>query len=243
MMLPLPAQDIRIWQVDLRRQPEWVDAAAERLLKPDELEWAARGTPEVRRRRLVARAALRIALSRCLACSPAAIRFAWDETGKPALAAGSGGPEVHFNVSRSGDCCVIALTKVGPIGVDVEWVVPRAELDEIVSSRFAPVEAAAIARLSGDQRLRAFYNCWTRKEAYLKARGVGVATALDQVAMTVGDERPAILSLGDDDPRAWSLATVEPGPGLAGAVVLRGAHEWAGGAVQPSLLRLGPIVD
>jgi 4'-phosphopantetheinyl transferase len=157
--------------------------------------------------------------------------------GKPALA-DVGGGGLQFSVSRSDDCCLIALTKIGPVGVDVERVVPRTRLDEIVANRFAPAEAAAILRLGGEQRLRAFYNCWTRKEAYLKARGVGLTIALERVEVSIDDERPAILALDDDDPAAWTVAALDPGPYLIGALVLRSGREWAVGAVETSSLPL-----
>jgi 4'-phosphopantetheinyl transferase len=232
------SQEIQVWQVDLRQPTAWVEAATSRLLQPDERERGARATPEVRRRLLVARAALRIALARCLTCSPSSLRFVLDPRGKPALAGVGAESGYSFSLARSGDWCLIATTTIGPIGVDVERVVALPELEGIVMRSFAPEEAAAILSLSGERRLRAFYNCWTRKEAYLKAKGIGLTSALDRVAVTVDDERPAFLSLEDDDPGAWTLATVHAGPGLVGAVALSGARDWSGGTVETRALSL-----
>jgi 4'-phosphopantetheinyl transferase len=229
-------RDIRVWRVDLRQPAAWVDEAKARVLAPEEQELGARATPLVGRRRLVARAALRIAVSHRLRCPPAALRFGRDPNGKPKLADADAGGRLHFNIARSGDCCLIALTTIGPIGVDVEHVVAFPELEQVVM-RFAPEETAAIVRLAGEHRLRAFYNCWTRKEAYLKARGVGLTGALDKFAVTVDDERAGILRL-DDDPRAWTLAAVDPGPTMIGAVAISGAHELSGGAVETAALPL-----
>jgi 4'-phosphopantetheinyl transferase len=232
------AWDVTVWQVDLLQPTGWIQEATVSLLASDERERVSRGTPEVRRRRLVARAALRIALSRSLACPPWSLRLVQGPNGKPALATPGAGAELHFSLSRSGDCCLIATTTTGPIGVDVERVAAFPQLEEIVLGRFAPPEAAAIARFGGERRLRAFYNCWTRKEAYLKARGIGLTAPLDRIAVTVEDERPAILSLDDDDPDAWTLAAVDPGPGLVAALALRSTSERPLATLETSALPL-----
>jgi 4'-phosphopantetheinyl transferase len=233
------AGELRLWRVDLHQPEEWVERVSASLLTPDERTRGERGAPEVRRRRLVARAALRIALSRHLACTPASLRFVYGPQGKPALAGDDGVGQLHFNLSRSGDCCVIGVSAAGAIGVDVERTVAIPRLEEIAARRFAPSEAAAIMALPGERRVRAFYNCWTRKEAYLKATGAGLTGGLDRVLMTV-DERPAILALDDDDPGAWGLLALEAGTDLTGAVVARGARGRTGGAIGASGLPLGP---
>ena len=218
--------DIQVWRADLRQPEEWVGEAAS-ILAPDERQRAARGAPEVHRRRLVARAVLRIALGGALGRPPESIEFVLSPRGKPALPGG----EVDFSVSTTGEVCVVAVTGDRPIGVDVEQVVARKGLDRIVATRFAPEEAAAIGALDGDARLRAFYGCWTRKEAYLKATGAGLADPLDRVVVSVGDDRPEILSLGDGDASEWALGTLDLGPEVAGAVAVRSPPEGPLGTV------------
>jgi 4'-phosphopantetheinyl transferase len=215
---------VRVWQVDLCQPLAWVDEATAHVLAREERKRFRREIPVGARRRHVARAALRIALSRWLTCSPSELTLVRDPYGKPSLAnTGNGDGSPHFNLSRSGDCCLIAVTTIGPIGVDVEHVVAFPELEAIVTRRFARQEADAILRLRGERRLRAFYNCWTRKEAYLKAKGMGLASALDAITVAVDEAQPSILALEDDDPDAWTLATIRPGPDLIGAVVVRGS--------------------
>jgi 4'-phosphopantetheinyl transferase len=212
---------IAIWRVDLR-QPAAVVERAEQLLTTDERERAERGTADVRRRRLLTRAALRIALARWLECAPAALRFATEPSGKPRL----DGPGPHFSVSSSGDWSLIAVTSLGPVGIDVERVVAIAELEAIVARRFAPAQAREVLSQSGERRLRAFYRSWTRIEARLKATGVGLAGGLD----TTGSE---------PDPLEWSVATVNAGRGLIGAVVVGGVHRWANTTLPALPLVLG----
>ena len=211
--------DLEVWRVDLDQSDVWVETAAAGVLEPGERKRFAEAMPEVRRRGVVARVALRIAIADRLGCDPGSIRFSAGAGGKPALAVPRGGLE--FSVSHSGDVCLIALTTLGPVGIDVERVEPFPELERLIASRFAPREAAAIGALEGERQLRAFYDCWTRKEAYLKARGTGLANGIGGVVVSVEEDRPKIHSLEDDDPRAWTMFSVDLEPGLAGAVALR----------------------
>lgn len=213
---------VSVWRVDLRQPAARVDEAV-----------------AVRRRR-VARVALRIALSRHLECSPAELRLVRGPWGKPALAGGGG---LHFNLTRSGDSCLIALTAIGPIGIDVERLAHFSELEAITRNRFAPSEAAAILKLTGERRLRAFYNCWTRKEAYLKATGRGLTAALDAVTVSIDDAEPSIVSVEGGDPRSWAVAAIRTDPDLVGAVVVRGPSDSLGQPVTPRVLPLDLRLD
>ncbi|MBN1527459.1 MAG: 4'-phosphopantetheinyl transferase superfamily protein [Thermoleophilaceae bacterium] len=229
--------DLRLWEIDLDQSPEWIEAASARVLAADERPRPGEAEDQVRRRRLVARIALRIALSRALDRAPGELRLRRDGSGKPWLEPHDPRAPLHFNLSRTGDCCLIAVARGGPVGVDVEHVVPLPEADDIVRTRFAAEEARAILAREGADRVRAFFNCWTRKEAYLKARGLGLMAPLDHVVVTVGDE-PGFVSLHDDDPRAWRLFAVPLGPDRAGAVAVRCAGSRGGGMLRPEALPL-----
>jgi 4'-phosphopantetheinyl transferase len=207
---------LEVLRADLLQPAEWIDEAAA-ILNPGERAAFGRGTPAVARRRMVARIALRVVLADALGCSPQAVEIGEDAYGKPALASDI---PLEFNLSHCGDCCLIAVSAVGPVGIDVEQVRPVPDLDEIAASRFTRGEASAIDARTGSDRLRAFLNCWTRKEAYLKAIGAGLAGGLDSVEVTVDDESPAIVRLEDGDHRFWSLSALELGSELIGAVAL-----------------------
>jgi 4'-phosphopantetheinyl transferase len=165
---------------------------------------------------VVARAQLRIALGRRLGRAPRSLRFMRGPHGKPALV-GADGARLHFSQARSGDVCLLALSADGPVGVDVEALSPLPELEPLVAARFAPSEAAAILRRSGEQRLRAFYRCWTRKEACLKATGAGLSAGLAAVVVAV-DEHPTVLAAADGPATGWGLRDLDPGPGFAAAL-------------------------
>lgn len=167
-----------------------------------------------------AEAALRIALGIYLDRPPESLAFALGPGGKPELA-GPAGRDVHFSLSHSGDRCVIAVSAEGPVGVDVEEVREVPELEGIVRSRFAPGEAAEILALSGEQRLRAFYHCWTRKEAYLKATGAGIGgDFLRQVEVSTGSF-PALRAAPGGKAAEWSLLNLDLGGELVGALATR----------------------
>jgi 4'-phosphopantetheinyl transferase len=161
---------------------------------------------------------LRKALGICLDRPPESLTFALGPGGKPELVESDG---LHFSLSYSGDRCVIAISTEGPVGVDVEEIRELPELAGIVRSRFAPREAEEILALSGVQRLRAFYRCWTRKEAYLKAIGAGIGgDSLARVEVSTGGV-PELRAAPGADADEWSLLDLEVGDGFASALATR----------------------
>jgi 4'-phosphopantetheinyl transferase len=213
---------MRVWQTDLRRSEEWIEDAVAPILAPGELERRGRESHRVWRRRVVGRAALRIALGRHLDRPPRSLELTLGTGGKPRVVGATGGDDVFFSLSRGGDLCLIAISDDGPVGVDVEEVRDVPELAGLVRSRFAESEATAILERSGKERLRAFYRCWTRKEACVKALGTGIGAGLDSVVVSVGD-RPSLLAAPGTRAGEWSLLDLALGEGLAGALAVRGA--------------------
>jgi 4'-phosphopantetheinyl transferase len=230
---------MRVWQTDLRRPDEWIDDAAKSVLGAGESEQRGRESRQVRRRRVVARVALRIALGLYLDRAPDSLAFALGPGGKPRLAGPAGRDEVFFNLARSDDLCLIAISGDGPVGVDVEAVRDVPELAGLVRSRFAASEAAAILERPAERRLHAFYRCWTRKEACLKAAGTGVGASLESVTVSVGD-RPAILAAAGARAGEWSLLDLALGHGFAGALAVRGLAEGYPDSLTPFLLPVDP---
>lgn len=215
---------MHVWQTDLRRSDEWVEDVAAPILAAGEFERRGRESHRVWRRRVVARAALRIALGRHLSRPPESLEFALGPGGRPGLAGTAGRDDVFFSLSRSGDLCLIAISDGGPVGVDVEEVRDVPELAGLVRSRFATSEAAAILELSGKERLHAFYRCWTRKEACVKALETAIGPGLDSVVVSVGDG-PVLLSAPGARAGDWSLLDLALREGFAGALAVRGAAE------------------
>lgn len=219
---------IRVSLVSLD-QPAGVVERARSVLSEAELERALSGTPEVRRRRLLSRAALRMALAEQLGMRPEALALTAGAHGKPALARRAR-PPLHFNVSVSGDICLIALTTVGPVGADIEHA--SAHLEPAARSFLAPAERRAVERLPGAARGDALLTLWTCKEALLKGLGRGLQEDPSRVVLS-GPPALGVVSLPGDRAAAWRLIRFRPGPSAAAAVAVR-----AGGRSRSPALEL-----
>jgi 4'-phosphopantetheinyl transferase len=221
----LAEDEIHVWHVSLDRPPSDVRRLA-RMLSPDEQERARRYRGErLRERFIVGRGILRMLLSRYVGCPPGRLRFAYGARGKPALAPAEGS-DLRFNVSHSDGLALYAVARGREVGVDVERLreLPRAE--RIAERFFSTEETAALKAEPAERRVEAFFTCWTRKEAYIKARGDGLAHPLDQFAVSLVPGEPARLWVaGDGDAREiarWSLDALPLAPGYVAALAARG---------------------
>lgn len=199
------------------------------LLSPDECARADRFRFAPDRLRFIAgRALLRRVLAEQLGVPPERIRFAQGPQGKPLLASPFASCRLCFNVSHSHELLVVALAAGRRVGVDVEWLRRPVDVDAIARRFFSPGERAAVLGASSAARRDAFFACWTRKEAYLKARGDGLSYPLDRFEVTLGSHTaPALVSCGDepDEVTRWSMREIRPAAGYVGAIVAEG-HDW-----------------
>jgi 4'-phosphopantetheinyl transferase len=140
--------------------------------------------------------------------------------GKPRLPTA---PDVHFSVSHSGGCVAVAVLRGSPVGVDVEELgrFDANELDAMADHSLAPEERAELARLPARDRARAFTTYWARKEAAVKATGVGIATSLDQLVVSPPSSPPRVLRWEGRSERL-SMHVLHPPPGLVGALAVVG---------------------
>ncbi|TPG24357.1 4'-phosphopantetheinyl transferase superfamily protein [Variovorax ginsengisoli] len=204
-----------LWRFPL---DQYLPAAAIATLSADEVARARRFVFEADRHRfMAARAALRQLIGQRTGTSPAALRFATGRFGKPALATHDG---LQFNLSHSGATGVLAMSTRIALGVDVEVVRPVPDADSLAAAYFAPAERAAIAACSANTRDTAFLRCWTRKEACLKAIGIGLnlATAGFDVGADA-DTRRVEIATADGIQRLW-LRDVDAGDGLVVSLAL-----------------------
>jgi 4'-phosphopantetheinyl transferase len=191
-------------------------AAFSRLLAPDEQARAARFRFEVHRNRYIAgRGRLREILSYYLDADPAGLVFTANQYGKP----GVDGTDLRFNVSHTEDLAVYAIARGREVGVDIERIRPLAA-EGIPERFFSPAEVAALRSLPRDLQPRAFFNCWTRKEAYVKASGEGLSIPLNSFDVTLLPGEPArFLRNGE----GWSMEAFQREPDYIGAVVAEGS--------------------
>ncbi|MGB3388148.1 MAG: 4'-phosphopantetheinyl transferase superfamily protein [Pseudaminobacter sp.] len=210
------AHTVDVWCWDLDR-PEGELAGLRPLLSQDEQDRAARFVFERDSNRYIAgRAILRRILGRYLAREAAGLRFCYNEFGKPRLADAS---SLHFNLSHAGGVAALAISDRHEIGIDAEEKKPLKE--DIARRFFSAAEYGALRGLSGQDYVEAFFRCWTRKEAFVKAHGAGLSLDLASFDVSLLEgEAPRLLRLGDDATASaqWRLANVHVRPHLAGAL-------------------------
>jgi 4'-phosphopantetheinyl transferase len=219
----LPADDeIHVWQAQLD-DPNCEVSRLHETLTADERDRAARFYFERHRRRfIVARGILRIMIARYLGVGASEIRFEYTAKGKPSLVE----PRVEnfgCNISHSGDLALYAFALGVLIGVDVEIIRPVDNMDEIAKRFFSPLEYDMLQQVSPDDRLEAFFNCWTRKEAYVKAEGLGLWIPLDSFTVSVAPSEPARLMQlrsRSSDAGLWSIHHLRPAVDAVGAVAI-----------------------
>jgi 4'-phosphopantetheinyl transferase len=216
----LRPESIQLYATRLPAGAPAADAIA--LLSAAERERAGRLVAPAHRGAFIAGRAF---LRRVLACharvAPGEIVFETGASGKPRLGAGQASGAIAFSFSRTRGLALVGVTAGAPFGVDVEEV--RAFDDFLAVARrfFAPGEHRALCRLPPPARLRGFFECWTRKEAVVKALGVGLSVPLDRFEVTFGPgvaPEIARIDLDAPPPSAWSLVHLEPLEGVIGAV-------------------------
>jgi 4'-phosphopantetheinyl transferase len=177
-----------------------------------------------RRRFIVGRARLRELLASRLGTRPDRVELDKGPRGKPRLAGGFAESDLRFNLSHCGDVALYAFSRGREIGVDVEAVRELRAADAIAARFFSPRENQSYLALDPRDRPLGFFNCWTRKEAFIKALGEGLHYPLAGFDVSLAPGEPArILRVGDtpDYDGAWCLESLAPGPGMVAAVVVQ----------------------
>jgi 4'-phosphopantetheinyl transferase len=202
------SREVHSWSVSLYVPPETF-AGLWATLTPDEQDRSARFRSQRDRRRfIVARGVLREILGHYLEIDPARVHFVYNRFGKPDLDPEFGG-RLRFNLSHSADLALIAIATGPEIGVDLEPTRAHSCYLEMAQRFFSMSELDALNGLPSQLHALAFLGCWTRKEAYMKARGGGLAIP------------PTSFSVHHLQ-GAWSFHTLHPAPGYVGAVAIEG---------------------
>jgi 4'-phosphopantetheinyl transferase len=229
----IAAGSVDVWVAKLAWHHHAVTAAVE-LLSPDERSRADRFHDSVERTHfIVARAILRLLLSKYLGTGPEEISFCYSLTGKPFIADRG----INFNLAHSDGTAVYTFASNREIGVDLERVRIDFPAVDVARQFFAPEELRNLLAFSEADMVTAFYRCWTRKEAYAKARGFGLLLPLDSFVVSMQATDGSLLYADDGDPEAadrWRLFDLPQieGDGFAGAI----AVECRAGE-QPPVLR------
>lgn len=219
---PLHAREIHIWRTSLNVSP----AREEQLFKLLSAEEHARALrfkfDQHRRRFIVAKGVLRLILARYVTEAPDRISFALNPYGKPELN-NPKGLTLQFNASDSNEMALYAITPAEPVGVDIECVQKHIEAEAIAERFFSDHEIQELSTLPPPQRTGAFFNIWTRKEAFIKALGLGLSFPLKDFDVSSG-ELATLLAVrsGGHIAEEWSLFNLKPGQDYAGAVAIKG---------------------
>lgn len=205
--LKLNCNEVHIWRASLDTDAYRIQSLYETLSADEQQRAALFHFPKDRERFIIARGLLREILSRYLQQKPNNISFYYNQHGKPALHTDTEEP-LHFKVSHSHGLALYAVTRDCPIGVDIEHIRTDFPYQEIAEKFFAPKENAMLRSLPSNLQSKAFFTCWTRKEAYLKAIGKGLSTSLNLFEVSFLPREPAkLLSIQGDIEAAshWSL--------------------------------------
>jgi 4'-phosphopantetheinyl transferase len=195
---------VDLWRAELDRSADEATTLRS-LLSVDERQRTQRFfSNTVAERWAVGRGVLRAILASYVQCDPKSVRFRLGANGKPEL--GSPRSEVYFNVSHTAGLLFVAIGRQTPIGLDAEVLSDQVPIDELSDQFFAKEEAEELRKMPADLRLRAFYACWTRKEAFLKGIGDGLSRQLNQFQVSVRlDEPPRLISVGWEEAGPWHL--------------------------------------
>ena len=213
--------EIHVWHAGLDRERKTI-GRLEETLSLDERGRADRfHFVNDRNRFVVARGLLRELLGGYLRQDPAGLEFSYGQHGKPALAGAYASSGLCFNLSHSSGLAVYAIATARNLGIDVEHIRPDSAGDNIAKRHFSAREVSDLRALPPEARADGFFRCWTRKEAYLKATGMGLQIPLNSFAVSLAQGQPAQF-LSGVDPR-WHLEAYQPTEGYVAAIAYDGA--------------------
>jgi 4'-phosphopantetheinyl transferase len=222
--LVLESCEVHIWRVSLQNASTQAQKL-QGLLADDEINRAQNFHFSYDRDRFVAvRGLLRILLTFYIQIPPEQIKFCYSSRGKPTLASNQNSTILNFNISHSRELALLAFTYNETIGIDVEYIRPEIVREQIAERFFSVQEAATLRALPDNLQPMAFFNCWTRKEAFIKATGEGLSRPLDQFSVSLAPGEPAKLLDIQGEPQElsnWHVQELDVGPDYGAALVVK----------------------
>jgi 4'-phosphopantetheinyl transferase len=224
----LSANEVHLWRIHLDNIAP-AESRWRSILSSDELARATRFHFVRDRQSFTAtRALLRIILGTYVGCGPAGITFVYTERGRPLISPQHGDTGLQFTVSHSGTRALLAFAKSRQVGVDVEQIRTNFDFEAIAQRYFSPAEQKALATMQTSELFTGFFRCWTRKEAYIKAHGLGLSFPLRDFDVSIkrGEKNALVATRPNADEAAlWSLCDLDVGDGYAAALSVKG-HDW-----------------
>ena len=223
----LGANEIHIWTASLNRDELFIENLHEFITKNEQIKADKFHFQKDQKNYIISHGLLRIILSRYLIQKPNQIQFSISKYGKPSLQNNPGDEILSFNMSHSADKVIYAITRNRMIGIDIERIVEVYPCEEIAENFFSTKENNELLKLEpGKPREIAFFTTWTRKEAYIKARGEGLSVPLDQFDVAVSKDEPAKLIANRMDPEEvtrWTLIDLKTSPGYVSTLAAEGS--------------------
>ncbi len=226
--LVLGSDEVHVWRATLDQTPSQIQGFLHNLTADEQARAKRFYFERDREHFIAARGVLRGILGGYLNQAPECLSFCYSSHGRPALAGESDGKAIRFNVSHSYGAALYAVTRGREVGIDLERIRFDLEVAEIAERFFSRREVSMLRTLPTAAQRQAFFRCWTRKEAYIKARGEGLSLPLDQFDVSLAPGEPAaVLGLQGAPAEAshWSLQELTPGPGYVAALAVEG-HGW-----------------
>jgi 4'-phosphopantetheinyl transferase len=218
----LKDDEVHVWRASLA-QDEAMVAKLRQQLTPDECQTAERYyRSRDRRQSIVARGILRLIISQYLHYPAADLKFTDNSYGRPSLAEELNEVGLDFNLSHSGDLVLYAFTCGRSVGIDIEVIREDFATLEIAEQFFSRDEIIALRSMPDELRSLGFFNCWTRKESYIKALGQGLSHPLHCFSVSLRpNEKVALLGVDNDanEPARWTMHALEPGVGYVAALI------------------------
>ena len=214
---PLGAGELHVWRIHL---PNLVGKSHElrAILSVEEESRADRYIRSADGGKFVSsRAALRLILAGYLGQSADRVVVKTGEFGKPYIPKPMNYNGLQFNLSHSGELCLVAVSYGRQIGVDAEKIRNDVAVQDLATRYFAPPEIAELEALPDELRVLGFFLCWTRKEAYVKAKAAGLQIPLDQFSVSLTPGRPAEIRGAETN--GWTIRSLDPGDGYVAALV------------------------
>lgn len=223
--LELEPDTVDVWRIDLERAIEEPHVNLSVLSEDERLRANRFRFPLHRDRFVASRATLRRILGKYVSTRPDQLLFTYGRSGKPELEPVTGDPPLRFNLAHSENVALCAVSLDRPVGIDLERVRRDLPFSEIARRYFAPSEISELQEIPENDRAVAFFHCWARKEAVIKAKGEGIPTGLRRFVVSVSPRvrefelrEPGELDQGD----RWSLRTLDVGPGFTAALAVKG---------------------
>jgi 4'-phosphopantetheinyl transferase len=223
--LTLANHEVHVWRANLDLPLEKVEELAKTLSADEQLRAQKFYFEKHRRHFIVGRGMLRNILGNYLAIEPKKLQFNYSHRGKPELAKSCPKSQLQFNLSHSHNLALYGFVWNHQIGIDLEYLRPVPDAEQIAKRFFSAREYGVISSLPVELRQLAFFRGWTSKEAYLKGTGDGLAGSLDSVEVALVPREPVrLLSIQGDMQAAanWSLYSLEPASNYLGTLAVKG---------------------